>query len=100
MRADITGAVTGVYPADAPLRARGMLGSILVEALEGETITYDKASVAITEQTRIIEQVGQERRPATFEALQVGQKVQVQFTGPVMESYPVQAMADVVVILK
>ena len=42
----------------------------------------------------------QERRPATFEALQVGQKVEAWFTGPVAESYPVQAVASDIVILK
>lgn len=100
IRVDIAGTVTGIYPAEGPLRAQGMLGAILVEATQGEKTTYDKASVAITEKTRIFEQVGQERRAATFAALQVGQRVQAQFIGPVMESYPVQATADAVVILK
>ena len=78
----------------------GLVGSVLVEGnIEGDT-QFDKASIAITSETHIFEQVEQERRPATFEALQVGQKVEAWFTGPVAESYPVQAVASDIVILK
>jgi beta-N-acetylhexosaminidase len=78
----------------------GLVGSVLVEGnIEGDT-QFDKASIAITSETQIFEQVEQERRPATFEALQVGQKVEAWFTGPVAESYPVQAVASDIVILK
>jgi hypothetical protein len=105
-RPDISGTITGVYPAEGALRERGMLGSILVESSAsppGTKSPYDKASVTVTVNTRIFEQTtapGQERRPVVFEALQVGQSVQVEFTGPVIESYPVQATAGAVVILR
>jgi beta-N-acetylhexosaminidase len=78
----------------------GLVGSILVEGnLENDT-QFDKASIAITSETQIFEQVEQQRQPATFEALQIGQTVEAWFTGPVAESYPVQAVASDIVILK
>lgn len=76
------------------------VGSILVEGQIEQDTSFDKASIAITGETNIFEQVGQERRPATFEALQVGRQVEAWFTGPVAESYPVQATASNIVILK
>ena len=93
----IRGSITSRNPAGGQ---GGLVGSILVEGnIEGDT-QFDKASIAITSETQIFEQVEQERRPATFEALQVGQKVEAWFTGPVAESYPVQAVASDIVILK
>ena len=78
----------------------GLVGSILVEGnIENDT-QFDKASIAITSETQIFEQVEQERHPATFEALQLGQRIEAWFTGPVAESYPVQAVASDIVILK
>jgi hypothetical protein len=77
-----------------------LLGSILVEGQIEEGTSFDKASVAVTSGTRIFEQVGQNRQPTTFAALQVGRQVEAWFDGPVAESYPVQATASDIVILK
>ena len=93
----IRGNITSSNPAGGQ---GGLVGSILVEGnIENDT-QFDKASIAITSETQIFEQVEQERHPATFEALQLGQKVEAWFTGPVAESYPVQAVASDIVILK
>lgn len=98
--ADIRGKVTSIRRADAQNRERGILGSVLVEgALEDDT-SFDKASVTVTDKTRIFEQKGKNRRPATFKSLKKGQGVQVRFIGPVMQSYPVQATASEIVIFK
>ena len=94
----IRGSITNRQPLTGA--KNGILGSILIEGqLESDT-AFDKAAVTITAQTRIFEQMGQERRPTTFEALQVGQQVEAWFDGPVAESYPVQARANDVVILR
>jgi hypothetical protein len=76
------------------------VGSILVEGQVEADTSFDKASIAITAKTRIFEQVGPELRPTTFEALQMGRPVAAWFDGPVAESYPVQATASDIVILK
>jgi hypothetical protein len=77
-----------------------VLGSILVEGAIENGTAFDKAAITISSQTRLFELAGQERRPVTFEALQVGQQVEAWFDGPVAESYPVQARASEVVILR
>jgi hypothetical protein len=77
-----------------------LVGSILVEGQVETDTTFDKASIAVTAKTQIFEQVGQEHRPATFDALQMGRSVEAWFDGPVAESYPVQATASDIVILE
>lgn len=71
------------------------IGSIRVEANPAETSGSDKAVVYITQTTEIVR--GDSAR-ANFAALATGQWVRVWFTGPVRESYPVQADAAVVQI--
>ena len=44
--------------------------------------------------------VGKDRKDAKIDDLKEGCKVEATFTGPVMESYPVQATAKEVVILE
>lgn len=72
--------------------------SILVEgSLESDT-RYDRASVRITGDTKIVRTRGGETVP--FAELEVGDLVEASFTGPVAESYPVQATAAEVVVLR
>lgn len=94
-RADIRGLITSVS------RAGGgkALGSILVEGVVEKDTTVDKAAVTVTPDTRIYVSRGGELEDATFDSLEVGQKAQATFTGPVAESYPVQAVASRIEIL-
>ncbi len=71
------------------------IGSIRVEANPAEASGSDKAVVYITQATEIVR--GDSAR-ADFAALATGQWVRVWFTGPVRESYPVQADAALVQI--
>ncbi len=87
--ADIRGTITHLDPA----------GSILIEGVTEQDTEFDRASVTVTAETRIYRLEEGNLLPATFASLQVGQRVQAAFTGPVMESYPVQATASQVVIL-
>jgi hypothetical protein len=77
-----------------------LLGSILVEGQIEEGTSFDKAAITVTGNTRIFEQIGRNRQQTTFAALQVGRQVEAWFDGPVAESYPVQATASDIVILK
>ncbi len=70
------------------------IGTIRVEERPEETAGSAKASARITQSTDLWR--GSTR--ADFRALAVGQWVRVWFTGPVAESYPVQATASTVVI--
>ncbi len=86
-------------PAEAP-DLRGTITartaeSIRVEAVPDEQSGSDKAMVRLTSNTRI---EGADGRQLAPEALAVGQRVGVWFTGPVAESYPVQGEARRVVV--
>ncbi len=74
--------------------------TVLIEANPLEQSGSEKASVEMTAETQIFRQQGQERVPATPEDLEIGQKVEATFVGPVAESYPVQATAGSITILK
>ena len=68
---------------------------ILVEENAVEVSGSAKASLRLTDSTRILRHSGAAARSSN---LRVGQRVRVWVIGPVMESYPVQAMAAVIVI--
>ncbi len=75
---------------------------LLVEEKPNEAAGSNKASVRLdlTEGARLLKQQGGKVVEADLQSLSTGQKVRVWFTGPVAESYPVQATADVVLILE
>lgn len=68
---------------------------ILVEENPAGSSGIGKASVALTDSTRILRRNGSAVSAAE---LQVAQKVSVWFTGPVAQSFPIQATAGVIVI--
>lgn len=90
---------SGGLPADAPAIA-GTITSVGASSIRVEENPADdwgsaKADLRLTGRTRVLNQDGS---PASADQLAVGQTVQVWITGPVAESYPVQATADVIVI--
>jgi hypothetical protein len=90
----IRGPITNVTP------GTDGLGIILVEETSPQRLTYDKASLAITEDTTLLKRVGDEYVEFTFDDFSKGMLVEVWITGPVRESYPIQADADTVVELE
>ena len=89
-RADIRGKLTALH-AD-----RGGTGTVLIEGIKEPDTSNDKASVRVTARTRLVNSVGEK---VSFAELRVGQRVEASFTGPVAESYPVQAVAGEIRIL-
>jgi beta-N-acetylhexosaminidase len=70
---------------------------IFVEgSLESDT-EYDKASITITNKTKVINK--DNKKKISRADLKVGMQVEVVFEGPVRESYPVQADAKEVRVL-
>jgi len=90
----ITGVATAVSPVD---EATPGVGSFRIDQGSGD---YDKASVTVTDDTTWYRRDG--GGFVTIERPQVaeleGKTVEVQFTGPVAESYPVQATAGWVIV--
>jgi hypothetical protein len=70
---------------------------ILVEENPQDTAGSAKAAVRISEQTEILYSSGAR---ASRNDLRVGERVRVWFTGPVAQSYPVQATAERIEILE
>jgi hypothetical protein len=75
-------------------------GIILVEETSPQGLGYDKASLAITRDTRFLERVGEGYIAFTFDDISEGMVVEAWITGPVKESYPIQADADTAVMLE
>jgi hypothetical protein len=61
----------------------------------------DKASLIITDETRILKEEGEKRERGTFEDLKVEQTVEARFVeGPTIVIYPLRVKASEIVILK
>ena len=92
--ADFIGFITEIHS----IGEKGTLGQILVESHADKLV--DKYMVTIKDETLIFKQDGENRRKVTFEALETKQQVQVWFSGPIMESFPMQGTAQQVVIIE
>lgn len=98
---DIRGKITHVRRAEPGGAVDDrLIGSILIEGVKEPDTKFDRASVRVTDETKIFVQRDKGRRQASFDDLRAGERVEARFTGPVMESYPVQANASEIVILK
>lgn len=90
----IRGVITTITPGE------GNLGAVLVEETSPQGLSFDKASLAITKDTRILRGAAGSFERIGFADLKQGMLVEVWITGPVAESYPVQAAADTLVVLE
>ena len=99
VKADIRGAITRMTPSGEDGLSKGIIGAILVEGKIEKDTGFDRAFVEITRGTLILKKEGEEFRKVSFESLKIGQETQAVFTGPVRESYPVQATAREFIIL-
>jgi len=79
---------------------REIIGAILIEENPKENWGSAKTWVRITDATRIFKRQEQDLIPALFAELQIGDRAEAWFTGPVAESYPGQATGGVIVFLK
>jgi len=91
--ADITGIVTSVSG-----RTDGV--TVLVESDPSTPTTGQKASVAVTSGARITRRVQGGDVAATMRDLVPGLTVEVWFDGPAAMSYPIQAKASALVIVR
>jgi len=77
----------------------GRAYGFLVEGVIESDTDYDKAFIGITETTRIYLETDSGYEVADPDQLTVDMKVEVLFTDIIMESYPVQAEADEILII-
>jgi hypothetical protein len=91
--ADIRGRVTGVIAASDRMHAAHVEGFVRVEGARQSDTRYDKAALTITDTTMITAYENEAPHSVLFPALEAGDSVEAGFTGPVRQSYPVQATA-------
>ena len=91
--ADLIGFITGIRPH----REGNILGHINVESHADKIVS--KYIVALTDETLIFQQDGNDLHRTVFKTLENKQWVKIWFTGSVIESFPVQGTAGQVVIL-
>lgn len=92
---DATAAIPRTAPSIIGQVTAVALPVIVVEEKPNEPHGAAKAGVRITDSTRVSRRG---KGVVGVTDLRVGQQVSVWFTGPVMESYPLQATAGVIVI--
>jgi hypothetical protein len=81
------------------MQRQGILGFVRIEGTRHRDTRYDKATVTITDTTRIFRRDGTVERTVPFDSVARGAEIEARFTGPVRESYPVQATASRLVVL-
>ena len=89
--ADIIGEVTQA-------EVSGEVTRLLVEQVPTRSAGYPIAWVFVTPATRILVRSGGQTTRGTAADLAVGASIQAWFTGPVRESYPVQADAGTILV--
>ena len=98
-KVSIRGMPASVSPADEDGKKAGVLGTLLMEGRKDKDTEYDKAMVKVTKATKIFQQIGGDLKPASFDDLKPGVRLEIRFQGPVNESFPVQATAGRIVIV-
>jgi len=99
-KVSIRGSLASAGAAGDDEKKTGLLGTLLVEGSKDKDTEYDKATVKVTKGTKIYRQVGKDLKEASFDDLKGGVKVEIWFTGPVQESFPVGATAGKIVITR
>ena len=74
------------------------VGVVLVEENPDEDTGSQKDSVTVTKATKLSERRGRDLTRIRFDDLKLGQRVMAWYTGPVVEPYPRQATARVIVV--
>jgi len=92
---DMTGKIVGVCTAD---NNSTDANSILVEGLVTSGNQQANVTVRVTNDTQLFVKNGNQRTQINFSDLKSGQSVNIQFKGPIIQSYPPQASGSLILI--
>ena len=92
---DMTGTIVGVCTAD---NNSTDANSILVQGLVTSGNQQANVTVRVTNETQLFTKNGNQRTPINFSDLKSGQSVNIQFKGPIIQSYPPQASGSLILI--
>lgn len=97
--ADIRGYISSVLPVSPHETVRDLAGTVFISGEVEADTNLDSAYLAVTPETRVFRVVDDSREEIDFSGLRAGQLAEARFTGPVMMSYPAQAVADEITVL-
>ena len=92
---DMTGTIVGVCTADSNSTDAN---SILVQGLVTSGNQQANVTVRVTNDTQLYTKNGNQRNQINFSDLKSGQSVNIQFKGPIIQSYPPQASGSLVLV--
>ncbi|KAF5089130.1 DUF3221 domain-containing protein [Methanobacterium aggregans] len=95
---DMDGKIVGVCQNDQ-MQDLTSSNSILVDGVITDGNQHGNVSVIVTNETQIFKKQGNKQTSSSFNNFKPGQKVEIQFSGPIMESYPPQVCAGQIVIV-
>ncbi len=78
---------------------RNFVGSFMLNGTGEQQAAFDQVVVSVSSTTQVFEKRGNECHATSFTTLQSGQRLQIQTTGTVAQSYPPQVEATEIVIL-
>jgi hypothetical protein len=97
-RVDMSGKVVGLC-SDNPQEGVQCINSILVEGSPTGGTDIQNISIIITKNTTISHRYGNKLVKASIHDLQPGQKIEIRFTGSIIQTYPPQTNASEIIIL-
>lgn len=96
---ETTPSIRGEIRAMIPGSGGDDLGFARIVGKRDADTQYDRADVTVNRATSIFRRRGGLHEALTFDSLIAGMMVEVTFTGPVMESYPVRATAATIAVI-
>ena len=97
-RVDMTGKIIGLCSDNVPC-GNNAVDSILVEGFIDGASENQNISIIINKNTTISRKYGNTLTKASINDLQPGQKIEIRFNGPILQTYPPQTNASQIIIL-
>ena len=97
-RVDMSGKIVGLC-SDSSQSDGKAINSILVEGSTNGGADNQSMSILITKNTTISHKYGNNLVKASIDDLHPGQKIQIQFTGDIIQTYPPQTNASQIIII-
>lgn len=94
---DVRGPIETIIPAGAG--ATDVIGVIRITGTKEPDTEYDKADVMVKSSTKIARRTAAGDQEMPFDSLHAGQVVETKFAGPVLQSLPVRATAQWIVVI-
>jgi Protein of unknown function (DUF3221) len=92
-------AIKGSVVSVSHATAGKFLGGLLLDGTREQNAAFAQVYASVRNTAQVYEKQGNECRAATFTSIKTGQRIQIQSTGTVLQSYPPQIEAVEIVII-